>query len=130
MKKTTTEDRMPADAASSTSPGVIVFILLATATVLYAWWLSIKWSRERKDLILWLQEHRPVAWSGIPPSLRFHPAGGIDYLRHHELSEDPEFNGRCQVIGRYRLVQIIMLLIAAIDIGMVIVGTRYLGWVW
>lgn len=121
---------MPADAATSTSPGVMIFTLLTIAVTLYAWWLSIDRSRRRQHLVRWLQEHRPQAWSGMPPSVRFLPYGGIEYLRRHVLADDPEFIERYRDTGRHNRRQLAMLLLAAAGIAVVQVGTRYLGWVW
>ncbi|MCK4868111.1 MAG: hypothetical protein KAT39_08670 [Alphaproteobacteria bacterium] len=121
---------MPADVASSTSPGVMIFILLALAATLYSWWLSFDRVRRLRDLTEWLREHRPQAWSATPPATRYHPSGGIEYLRHHELAQDPEFIERYRKANRYTRRRLAMLLLATAGIAMVYVGTRYLGWVW
>lgn len=121
---------MPADAASSTSPGVMIFILLALAAVLYSWWLSIGRTRRLRDLAEWLREHHPQAWSGTPPGTRYHPSGGIEYLRHHELVQDLDFIERYRDANRHTRRRLAMLLLTAASIGMVFVGTRYWGWVW
>ncbi|MBE9555877.1 MAG: hypothetical protein IMF08_03390 [Proteobacteria bacterium] len=121
---------MSADAASSTSPGVMIFTLLAIAAALYAWWLSIDRTRRLRELVRWLREHRAQAWSGMPPSVRFLPFGGIEYLRRHALAQDPEFTERYREARRHGRRQLVILLLAAAGIGMVQIGTRYLGWVW
>ncbi len=121
---------MPADADLSTSPGIIIFILLALAALLYAWWLSIDRSRRLRQLIRWLKEHRTQAWSEIPRPARATPNSGIEYLRQHGLADDPQFTRRYRDATRHGKRRIAMLLLAAAGIAVVFVGTSYWGWVW
>ena len=117
-------------AASSTSPGVMIFILLSLAAVLYAWWLSVDRSRRLRQLVRWLREHRGQAWSDIPSAARATPTGGIESLRQHGMAQDPEFIKRYREATRHNRRQLAMLVLAAAGIGVVAVGTLYWGWVW
>lgn len=94
---------MPADAALSTSPAVVIFTLLAIVSGLYAWWLSIDRMRRIRRLARWLVEHRAQAWSEMPAAARSHPASGIDYLRHGALAQDPDLAGRYRAATRHGL---------------------------
>ncbi len=64
------------------------------------------------------------------PSVRFLPFGDIEYLRRHELAQVPEFTERYRETRRHSRRQLAGLLPAGADIGMVQIGTRYLGWFW
>ncbi len=121
---------MPADAASSTSPAVILFTMLAVAAGLYAWWLSIDRMRRLRHLDRWLREHREQAWSEMPTALRFSRSAGIDHLRRGALAQDPEFLGYYRAATRHKRRSLALQLLAAAGIAMVVIGTRYWGWVW
>ncbi len=121
---------MPADAASSTSPAVMIFSLLAIAAGLYAWWLSIDRMRRLRSLAGWLLEHRAQAWSDMPPAARLSPTEGIDYLRHGALARDPEFIERYRHATRHKRRSLAMQLLAAAGIAIVAIGMRNWGWGW
>ncbi len=119
---------MPADAASSTSPAVIVFTLLAIAAGLYAWWLSIDRMRRLRRLARWLEEHRTEVWSDMPAAARLSPTSGIDYLRQGALAQDPDFIERYRHATRHGRRSLAMQLLAAAAIAIVAIGTRNWGW--
>jgi hypothetical protein len=104
-------------------------LLLTIGMAFYAWWLSSVGSRKRRELVDWARDHRPEAWLAIPPTAQVNLSGGVNYLRHNDLAEDTEFIERCQEVDGYRVAKLAVLAVVIFDIGLVLAGTYYWGWV-
>jgi hypothetical protein len=116
---------------SSTSPEIIVLILAAAASALYAWW---RWDRENRRfrlLVEWLREHHRQRWADLPwLSRNINIAGGVEHLRRDALADDPEFMARYREAKRGKGLTLLAILVGMGLIGAIALGVRYLGWSW
>ncbi len=115
----------------ATSPAVIVLTLAAAAAVLGAWWLSIREGRRFRRLVAWIEAHHGARWRALPwLSRRLNPKGGLEFLRRHGLAGDPEFMELYRDAKRGNLRQLAFILTGVALIGAILLGVRYLDWIW
>ena len=115
----------------ATSLIVILLSLVAAAAVLGAWALAIRERRRFRELVAWIETHHGARWAALPGAARrFSVAGGVEHLRRQGLSEDPEFMARYEDAKRGKSWQVILQVVAVALIGAILLGMRYLGWIW
>jgi hypothetical protein len=114
----------------ATSPILIVLVIVTAVTALGAWWLSIRAERGSRDLVAWIMANHRSLWEGLPRHTRWYLVGAIELLRRRGLGGDPEFMVRYKVVKRGRPLQLALLAMGIAGVGAILLGVRYLGWVW
>ena len=115
----------------ATSLIVIVLALAAAAAVIGAWVLAIREQRRLRRLVAWIEAQHGARWAALSGAARrFNAAGGVEHLRRHGLGEDPEFMARYREVKGSKRWQVMLQVVGAALIGTIILGVRYLGWIW
>ncbi len=115
----------------ATSLIVILLSLAAAAAVFGAWALAIRERRRFRTLVAWIETRHEARWNALPGvARRLNEAGGVEHLRRHELGEDPEFMARYRAVKRSKPWQVFLQVAAVALIGAIMLGVRYLGWIW
>ncbi len=115
----------------ATSPIVILLGLAAAAAVLGAWALAIRERRRFRELVAWIETHHGARWAALPGAARrFNLVGAVEHLRRQGLGDDPEFMARYQDAKRGKSWRVILQVVAVALIGGILLGMRYLGWIW
>ena len=115
----------------ATSPILIVLVLVTAAAVLGAWWLSIRAERRSRDLVNWIMANHRSRWAALPRHTRwFNLVGAVELLRRQGLGGDPEFMARYKVVKRGKPLQWALLSVGIACVGAILLGVRYLDWVW
>ncbi len=116
---------------SATSPIVIVLALAAAAAVLGAWALAIRERRRLRELVAWIVAQHGAHWEALPGATRrFNLIGAVEQLLRQGLGDDPEFIARYRTVKQGKRWQVILQLVGMALIGAIMLGVRYLGWVW
>ena len=116
---------------SATSPIVIVLALAAAAAVIGAWVVAFRARRRLRELVIWIATRHGALWEALPGATRrFHLAGAVEQLRRQGLGDDPEFMARYRAVKRSKPWQAILQLVGMALIGAILLGVRFLGWVW
>ncbi len=116
---------------TATSPIVILLGLAAAAAVFSAWALAFRERRRFRALVAWIETRHEARWNALPAvARRFNVAGGVEHLRRHDLAEDPEFMARYRAVKRSKPWQVILQVAAVALIGAILLGIRYLDWIW
>ncbi|MCZ6652249.1 MAG: hypothetical protein O7D91_04400 [Planctomycetota bacterium] len=115
----------------ATSPIVILLGFAAAAAVIGAWALALRERRRFRALVTWIETHHGARWAALPGAARrFNLEGGVEHLRRQGLGEDPEFMARYRTVKRSKPLQVILQVAGVALIGTIILGVRYLGWIW
>ena len=115
----------------ATSPVVIVLALVAAAAVLGAWALAIRERRRLRKLVAWIAAHHGARWAALPGGARrFNLVGPVEQLRRQGLGDDPEFMARYRTVKRGKPWRVILQMVGVALIGAILLGGRYLGWIW
>ena len=116
---------------SATSPIVIVLALAAAAAVIGAWVVAFRARRRLRELVIWIATRHGALWEALTGATRrFHLAGAVEQLRRQGLGDDPEFMARYRAVKRSKPWQAILQLVGMALIGAILLGVRFLGWVW
>ncbi len=115
----------------ATSPIVIVLVLAAVGAGLYAFWLTNRQTRRRRQLVAWLEAHHGDLWRALPwASRHLNRIGGVETLRRGGLGDDPAFMARYRGCKPGSLHDLLVILIGPALVGVILLGVRYLGWHW
>ena len=115
----------------ATSPIVILLALAAAAVVIGAWVVAFRARRRLVELAAWIATHHAAQWEALPGvTRRFNMAGAVEQLRRQDLGDDLEFITRYRSVKHGKRWQVILQLIGMALIGAIMLGVRYLGWIW
>jgi len=113
-----------------TSTQIKILITLASVSIVYAFACKIRLSRKAGKISSWLKKERPDLWSQLNAFARNYDGGhpGLKVLHRKGLVGLPSFDQRYAELRALERKQLWGIAIGAVCIGLVIVGSRFLGW--
>lgn len=115
-----------------TSPYIMLTTSLATAAVVYAFWCSIRMAGKSGQIRERIQKNSPEPWAKLNALARHWNNGqpGILYLHKKKLVDYPGFEEEVQQLRDIERKMLWGIGLAVGCIGLVVAGTRWLGWQW
>lgn len=117
---------------TTANPEVIVLVSVSAMACLYAFACGIRQDRRAREVRTWFLEHHPDSWRNLPWLCRslFGAKIALRVLYRRGWSSDPEFAVRYAHVIRLERSQLVSLAVIAACITLVLIGTRFWGWVW
>jgi hypothetical protein len=114
------------------SPKIQILISLACVSVVYAFVCDIRMIRKASKLRKWVQQERPELWSELNFFARNWNGGhpGLKVLHRMNVVGLPWFDQQFEQLRALERKLLCGIIIGSVCMGLVIVGTRFWGWLW
>ena len=114
------------------SPQIKIFVSVAAVSIVYAFVCEIRLSRKARKLGSWLQEERPDLWSKLNFFARNWNGGlpGLKLLYRKNVVGPSRFDQQYEQIHFIERKLLWGIGIGSVCIGLVLIGSRFLGWHW
>ncbi|MDH3472015.1 MAG: hypothetical protein OEM94_11935 [Acidimicrobiia bacterium] len=104
-------------------------VIVASVSVVYAFYLDVRHGIENQRFVEWLRTERRADWDALTRSDRFFTVRAIQILRRGPLANDAEFHDRYE-LTKYGPRFIVAMSVAGLSIALVLLGTAFLDWAW
>ena len=107
----------------NTSFQVKFLVIVASVSVVYAFYLDVRHGIENQRFVEWVRTERRADWDALTRSDRFL------ILRRGALANDAEFHARYE-LTKYGPRFIVAMGVGGLSIALVLLGTAFLDWAW
>lgn len=114
-----------------TNPIVKVLVGIAAVAGLGGFLLDLRKQKRIRELVARIKAQDSATWSALAWHQRvLIPRGGLSILFKRATVNDPESLRAYAALQRVEKRQLALIVLAAVAIALVIIGTRYWGWSW
>jgi hypothetical protein len=113
-------------------PQIKISLSVSAASIVYAFVCQIRLSRKARELSDRLSRERPELWSELNAFARNWHGGlpGLKNLHRRNVVGLPKFNQKYEALRILERKMFWGIGIGSVGIGLVIIGTKFWGWIW